>query len=55
MIIRDEMESLWNALHSYRETCIPEGVDSQYDAVWSEICSIMAKVEEELEIWENVS
>ena len=38
---------LWNALHSYRETCIPEG-DQDYDNEWNEICSAMAFIDEDL-------
>ena len=55
MIDRNEIETIWDALHSYRETCIPEGVTPHYDVIWSDICTVMAKIEEELEVWENVS
>lgn len=54
MITRDELEVIWDALFDMRENCIPEG-DPQYDAKWSDICTIMHKIEEELEIWESVS
>jgi len=42
------LETIWNALHSHRETCIPEGVDPAYDDEWSDICSAMAWVREVL-------
>ena len=54
MIDRNELELIWDALCDMRENCIPEG-DAQYDAKWGDICTIMHKIEEELEIWENVS
>jgi hypothetical protein len=54
MIDRNELETIWEALHSYRETCIPEGVESHYDSIWGEICTTMAKIEEELDIWEVI-
>jgi hypothetical protein len=54
MITRDELEVIWDALFDMRENCIPEG-DPQYDAKWSDICTTMHKIEEELEIWESVS
>ena len=53
MITRDELEVIWDALCDMRENCIPEG-DPQYDAKWSDICTTMHKIEEELEIWESV-
>lgn len=40
-------ETIWNALHSYRETCIPEG-DEQYDDEWSDICTAMAWIDEDM-------
>lgn len=42
------LETIWIALHSHRETCIPEGVDPAYDDEWSDICSAMAWVREAL-------
>lgn len=53
MITKDEIEVIWDALCDMRENCIPEG-DPQYDAKWSDICTTMHKIEEELEIWESV-
>jgi hypothetical protein len=40
---------IWNALHFYREHGIPEGV-SEYDDQWSELCSAMAYISEDLGI-----
>ena len=53
MIDRNELELIWDALCDMRENCIPEG-DAQYDAKWGDICTVMHKIEDELEIWENV-
>jgi hypothetical protein len=41
------LDVVWDALHSHRETCIPEG-DPAYDAEWDEICTAMAWITEEL-------
>jgi hypothetical protein len=43
------LETIWNALHSHRETCIPEG-EPAYDAEWDEICTAMAWVREALDL-----
>jgi len=40
-------ETIWDALHGYREDCIPEG-DEAYDEQWSDICTAMAWLREEL-------
>jgi len=42
------LETVWDALHSHRENCIPEGVDNNDDE-WSDICTAMAWIEENLE------
>jgi hypothetical protein len=42
------LETIWNALEGYRENCIPEG-NFDYDAEWSDICTAMAWVQEDLE------
>lgn len=39
--------AIWNALHSHRENCIPEGIDNN-DEEWDEITTAMAWVMEEL-------
>ena len=54
MIDRNELELIWDALCDMRESCIPEG-NAQYDAKWGDFCTVMAKIEEELEIWENLT
>ena len=41
------LETIWEALQGYRENCIPEG-DQQYDDQWSDICTAMAWIEEDL-------
>lgn len=46
------LETIWNALASHRETCIPEGVP-EYDCEWSEICDAMAWLQEDLEAAEG--
>lgn len=53
MITRDEIEVVWDALFCFRENCIPEG-EPQYDTKWSDLCTTMHKIEEELEIWVSV-
>jgi len=42
------LETIWQALEGYRENCIPEG-DSQYDEQWSDICTAMAWITEDIE------
>ena len=42
-----DLEVIWNALHAYRETQIPEGTEA-YDDEWSDICTQMAWIAEEL-------
>jgi hypothetical protein len=41
------LAAIWEALHSYRETTIPEG-DQDHDHEWDEICTAMAWIAEEL-------
>jgi hypothetical protein len=31
------LETIWNALHSHRETCIPEGGRSCNDEEWDDL------------------
>lgn len=42
------METIWDALHSFREHQLPEG-DDQYDEQWDDICTAMAWIEESFE------
>jgi hypothetical protein len=41
------LETVWDALHGFREDCIPEG-DSDFDRQWDDICTAMAWLAEEL-------
>ena len=45
--IHEQLEIIWEALYAYRADLIPEG-DEQYDALWSDICTAMAWIEEDL-------
>jgi hypothetical protein len=45
--IESMLETVWDALHGYRENCIPEG-DADYDAEWGDICTAMAWIKEDL-------
>ena len=52
--VESMLEVVWEALHGYRENCIPEGGgEGQYDNEWSEICTAMAWIEEDLENYHN--
>ena len=46
--VESMLEAIWQGLEGYRENCIPEG-DKQYDEEWSEICTAMAWITEDLE------
>jgi len=46
--IKDAINTVWEALSSYRETCILEG-DKDYDEEWDNICNAMAIIEEDLD------
>ena len=50
---RANIEIIWDALHAYREDLIPEG-DPQYDEIWSDICTAMACIQEDLGVAEEV-
>lgn len=41
------LDTIWSALEGYRENCIPEG-EAQYDDQWSDICTAMAWITEDL-------
>lgn len=43
-----ELNRIWEVLHTYREDCIPEGIDHN-DEEWDDICYAMAIIEEMLE------
>lgn len=42
-----QLNVIWDALCAFREDLIPEGVP-EYDDQWSEICTAMAWIEEDL-------
>ena len=46
------VETIWDALFKYRDNCIPE-TDANYDAEWSDICTAMAWLQEELEVTDD--
>lgn len=46
---RTWLDTVWSALHGFRDNCIPEG-DLIYDAQWSDICTAMAWIAEELDL-----
>lgn len=41
------LATIWQALHSHRENCIPEG-DEQFDNQWSDITTAMAWIAESI-------
>jgi len=45
--IKEQLNIIWAALEAYREDLIPEG-DEQFDEEWSDICTAMAVIEEDL-------
>ena len=47
--IKQQLEIIWEALHSYREDCISEG-DERNDEIWEDICLAMAVIEENLKV-----
>jgi hypothetical protein len=49
--IKDSIDTIWQALHAYREDCIPEG-DEAYDEAWGDICTAMAVIQEDLNLKE---
>ena len=44
----EHLRVIWHALEAYRADLIPEG-DAHYDEIWSEICSAMAFIAEDLD------
>jgi hypothetical protein len=49
--IEDSIDTVWQALHAYREKCIPEG-NKANDEEWSDICTAMAVIQEDLNLEE---
>lgn len=42
------LETVWDALHAYREDLIPEG-DEMHDEIWDDICTAMEWIERRIE------
>ena len=47
--IKQQLDIIWDALAAYRSDLIPEG-DEQFDAIWDDICTSMAVIEENLKV-----
>jgi len=45
--LKEQLNIVWDALEAYRADLIPEG-DEQFDAIWDDVCTAMAVIEEEL-------
>jgi hypothetical protein len=50
--IKEQINIIWDALEAYREDLIPEG-DEQFDEIWSDICTAMAVIQEDLGVSEG--
>lgn len=46
----ESVNYIWDILCDYRENCIPEGIDN-HDEIWEEICTSMAWIEEECDMY----
>jgi hypothetical protein len=51
--INEQIAIIWEALHSYREDCIPES-DPNHNEEWEDICLAMAVIQEELGVEEEM-
>jgi len=47
--IKQQISIIWDALEAYREDLIQEG-DEMHDAIWDEVCTAMAVIEENLKV-----
>ena len=47
--MKQQLDIVWDALQAYREDLIQEG-DEQHDAIWDEVCTAMAVIEENLKV-----
>jgi hypothetical protein len=47
--IKEQLNIVWDALEAYRENLISEG-DEQHDAIWDDICTAMAFIQENLKV-----
>ena len=45
--MKEQLNTVWDALEAYREDLIPEG-DEQFDEIWDDICTAMAVIQENL-------
>lgn len=45
--LQDALNTVWEALASYREDCISEGQEA-YDEEWDNICTAMAVIQEKV-------
>ena len=46
---KQQISIIWDALEAYREDLIQEG-DEMHDAIWDEVCTAMAVIEENLKV-----
>lgn len=52
--IEPQLRIIWEALHTYREKCIPDtsesdhGPETSYEEQWNDICMAMADIESAL-------
>ena len=46
---KQQINIIRDALEAYRSDLIPEG-DEQFDAIWDDICTSMAIIEENLKV-----
>ena len=46
--MKQELETIWDALHAYREDLISTSDDEMNDKIWDDICTAMARIEESL-------
>lgn len=47
--MKEQLNTVWDALEAYREDLIPEG-DEQFDQIWGDICTAMAVIQENLKV-----
>jgi len=47
--MKEQLNTVWDALEAYREDLIPEG-DEQFDEIWDDICTAMAFIQENLKV-----
>jgi len=47
--MKEQLNTVWDALEAYRSDLIQEG-DEMHDAIWDEVCTAMAVIEENLKV-----